>query len=161
MSIGISGTFSWAPNRQLQRQTKRGACVRRTFQAIVGIALMSPALWAQAPNPASDHFAPNEVSVQGAQCSFSDRIGVVFRSDWRRRHWIKVAGQPVEFNGETEMSDAGWYQSFVSGDLTVNLRLRRVLPEAVGSDGVRLTGEIVVARSGQSIEYQAAGSCGA
>jgi hypothetical protein len=31
----------------------------------------------------------------------------------------------------------------------------------VGSDGVKLTGEIVVTRSGQTIEYQATGSCGA
>jgi hypothetical protein len=110
---------------------------------------------------ASDHFALNEMGVQGAQCSLSDHIGVVFRSDWRTRHWIKVAGKPVELFGEAAMSDAGWYQSFVSGDCTVVLRLRRVLPEPVGSDGVRLAGEIVVMRSGREIEYQATGSCGA
>lgn len=125
------------------------------------MALASAALWAQAPDAAADYFAPNEVSVQGAQCALSDHMGVVFRSDWRKRHWIKVAGKPLELNGETEMTDAGWYQSFVSGDFTIILRVRRVLPEPAGGDGVRLTGEIVVARSGQSVAYRATGWCGA
>jgi hypothetical protein len=128
---------------------------------------MSPALWAQALDPTLDHFAPNEdVSAsfaweQGAQCTLSDRIGVVLRSNWQKRHWIKIAGKQVEFNGETEMSDRGWYQAFVGSDFTVSLRLQRVLPEPRGSDGVRLTGEIVVTRFGQSKQYQVTGSCGA
>lgn len=33
----------------------------------------------------------------------------------RKRHWIKVAGMLLEFNGETEMSDAGWYQRVAGG----------------------------------------------
>lgn len=137
------------------------------LQAVVFIVLMSPALVAQAPDPTLDHFAPNEdVSAsfaweQGAQCTLSDRIGVVFRSDWQKRHWIKIGGTQVEFNGETEMSDAGWRQTFAGRDFTVSLRLRRVLSEPRGGDGVRLTGEIRVTRSGQSKTYQVTGRCGA
>ena len=128
---------------------------------------MSPALRAQAPDATLDHFAPNEdVSAsfawqRNAECTLSDRIGVVLRSNWQARHWIKIAGKQVEFNGETKMSDAGWYQAFVGSDFTVSLRLQRVLPEPRGSDGVRLVGEIVVTRSEQSKQYQVTGSCGA
>lgn len=141
--------------------------MKRILQAVAAIVLMSRALWAQALDPTLDHFAPNEdVSAsfaweQGAQCTLSDRIGVVLRSNWQKRHWIKIAGKQVEFNGETEMSDRGWYQAFVGSDFTVSLRLQRVLPEPRGSDGVRLTGEIVVTRFGQSKQYQVTGSCGA
>ncbi len=123
---------------------------------------MSATVWAQGPNAFIDHFAPNElVSLQGAQCSLSDRIGVVYRSDWQKRHWVKVAGKSVELNGETAMGDAGWDQVFSRGDVTVSLRLRRILPERQGSDGVRLTGEIMVTRSGQTITYRVTGTCGA
>ena len=140
--------------------------VKRILPAVAAIVL-SPTVWAQAPDAVSDHFAPNEdVSAffgweQHAQCTFSDGIGVVLRSNWQKRHWIKIEGNQVEFNGETAMSDAGWYQEFVGSDFTVTLRLQRVLPEPRGSDGVKLTGEIVVARSGQSKRYQVTGSCGA
>jgi hypothetical protein len=128
---------------------------------------MSPALWAQGPDATWDHFAPNEdvdasfAWKRGAQCTLSDRIGVVLRSDWQKRHWIKIAGKQVEFNGEIDMSDAGWYQAFRGNGFTVTLRLQRVLPERRGSDGVRLTGEMVVTRSERSIQYQVTGSCGA
>jgi hypothetical protein len=111
-----------------------------------------------------DHFASGEVVTalrHGASCTFSDRIGVVFQSNWQKRHWIKIAGTQVEFNGATEMSEAGWYQTFESSEFTVTLRLQRVLPEQRGSDGVRLAGEIVITRSGQSQQYQVTGSCGA
>jgi hypothetical protein len=94
-------------------------------------------------------------------CAFSDRIGVVFHSNWQRRHWIKVAGTQVELDGEAQMSEAGWYQTFESSEVTVTLQLQRVLPEPPGSDGVRLAGEIVIVRSGHSTLYEVSGSCGA
>jgi hypothetical protein len=114
-----------------------------------------------------DHFAPDENVTasfawdRGAQCKLSDPIGVVLRSNWQKRHWIKIAGKQVEFNGETQMSDAGLYQVFMGSDFTVTLRLQRVLPEPPGSDGVRLTGKIVVTRFGQSKQYKVTGICGA
>jgi hypothetical protein len=142
--------------------------MKRILQTVAAVVIVSPGFWAQTPDPALDHFAPNETvnasfawEARGAQCTLSDHIGVVFRSNWQKRHWIKIAGKQVEFNGETEMSDSGWYQSFVGSDFSVRLRLQRVLPELRGSDGVRLTGEIVVTRSGQSKQYQVTGSCGA
>jgi len=154
--------------RGVRRQTKRGRKVKKSRYAVGATAFMSLALSAQAPDATSDHFAPTEdVSdsfawEQHAQCTISDPIGVVLRSNWQERHWIKIAGEQVEFNGATEMSDAGWYQAFAGSDFTVTLRLQRVLPEPPGSDGVRLTGEIVVTtRSGQSKQYQVTGSCGA
>jgi hypothetical protein len=122
---------------------------------------------AQEADPLSDHFAPNEAVsaafawVQGAQCTFSDTVGVVLRSDWQKRHWIKISGQQVEFNGDTEMSDEGWYQSFTEDTFDVVLQLQRVLPEPQGSDGVRYTGNIVVTHSGIIAEYAVTGSCGA
>jgi hypothetical protein len=141
--------------------------VKKILPVFAAIVFWSPALWAQAPNATSDHFAPDEdVSAsfawkRGAECTFSDPTGVVLRSNWQKRHWIKIAGVQVEFNGETKMSDAGWYQIFMGNDFTVRLSLQRVLPEPPGSDGVRLTGEIVVTRSGQSKQYKVAGRCGA
>jgi hypothetical protein len=157
------------PKRSRAITSPRVRCmkVNRTLQAIAAIVNMGPALWGQAPDATLDHFAPNEdVSVsfaweRGAQCTLSDRIGVVLRSNWQKRHWIKIAGKQVEFNGETKMNDAGWYQEFVGSDFTVALRLERVLPEPRGSDGVRLSGEIVVTRSGQNKQYQVTGRCGA
>ena len=131
------------------------------------IVFLSPALFAQAPDARLDHFAPHEdvnaafAWEQGAQCTLADSIGVVLRSNWQKRHWIKVAGRQMEFNGETKMSDAGWHQEFVGSDFTVNLRLQRVLPEPRRSDGVRLTGEILITRAGQSKRYKVTGSCGA
>lgn len=140
--------------------------VTKIFQAVAATVLVS-AVSAQAPDATSDHFAPTEdVSAsfaweRGAECTFSDRVGVVLRSNWQKRHWIKIAGEQVEFNGETEMTDAGWHQTFVGSGFTVTLRLQRLRPELPGSDGVRLTGEIVVTRSGQRTQYQVAGGCGA
>jgi hypothetical protein len=131
---------------------------------VAGLFLVSPIVAAQAPDAMSDHWTPEEAGAPfnwGAQCTFSDGIGVVFRSNWQTRHWIKIAGNQVQFNGETEMSDAGWYQMFAGSDFTVTLRLQRVLPEPQGSDGVRLVGEIEVTRSGQIKRYQVTGSCGA
>lgn len=141
--------------------------MKRVLSVFAPMVFLTPALFAQAPDARLDHFAPNEdvnaafAWEQGAQCTLSDPIGVVLRSNWQKRHWIKVAGKQVEFNGETKMSDAGWYQEFVGSDFTVSLRLQRVLPELRGSDGVRLTGEIVITRSGQSKRYKVTGSCGA
>src|SRR3954467_355898 len=102
---------------------------------VAAIVLLSPSLLAQVPDASLDHFAPDEdVSAtfaweRGAQCTFSDPTGVVLRSNWQKRHWIKVAGTQIEFNGETKMSDAGWYQVFMSSDFTISLRLQRVMPE--------------------------------
>src|SRR4051812_16830021 len=98
--------------------------MKTIFQTVAAVVLMSPAIWAQAqaPDPTLDHFAPSEdVSPsfaweQGAQCTLSDRIGVVLRSNWQKRHWIKIAGKQVEFNGETVMSEAGWYQAFAGSN---------------------------------------------
>jgi hypothetical protein len=138
--------------------------IRAVFAAIV---LLSPALFSQAPDATLDHFAPDEdVSAsfaweRGAECTLSDTAGVVLRSNWQKRHWIKIAGKQVEFNGEAKMSDAGWYQVFVDSDFSVTLRLQRILPEPPGGDGVRLTGEIVVTRAGQTKQYKVTGSCGA
>src|SRR3954470_4347683 len=140
---------------------------RRILQTIAAVVIMSPAVWAQGPDPTLDHFAPNEdVSPtfaweRGAECTLSDRIGVVLRSNWQKRYWIKIAGKQVEFNGEARMSDAGWYQAFAGTDFTIRLQLQRILPEPRGSDGVRLEGVIVVTRSGQNKQYAVTGSCGA
>jgi hypothetical protein len=131
---------------------------------VAALVLVSLTVAAQAPDATSDHWTPEEASAPfgwGAQCTFSDGIGIVFRSNWQKRHWIKIAGNQVEFNGETEMSEPGWYQTFAGSDFTVTLRLRRILPELRGSDGVRLIGEIEITRSGQSTQYQVTGSCGA
>ena len=141
--------------------------VKRILQVAAAIVVICPATWAQAPDAMLDHFAPNEdVGAvfgweRGAECTLSDRIGVVLRSNWQKRHWIKLEGKQVEFNGETEMSEAGWSQSFAGSDFTVTVRLQRLQPEPQGSDGVRLTGEVVVTRSGQSKLYRVTGSCGA
>ena len=141
--------------------------MKRILRVFAATVFLSPALFAQAPDARLDHFAPDEdVSAsfaweRGAECTLSDPTGVVLRSNWQKRHWIKIAGKQVEFNGETKMSDAGWYQVFVGSDFTVRLQLQRVLPEPAGSDGVRLTGEIVVTRSGQSKQYKVTGRCGA
>ena len=141
--------------------------VKRSRSVIAATALMSQTLWAQTPDAASSHFAPDEdVNASfswepGAECTLSDHIGVVLRSNWQDRHWIKIAGEQIEFNGNTEMSDAGWYQTFVGDNFTVILRLKRLLPEPEGSDGVRFAGVIVVTQSAQSSEYQVTGACGA
>jgi hypothetical protein len=141
--------------------------VKRILRTVAVAGLVSTVLWAQAHESTQDHFAPNEdVSAafaweRGAQCSFADRIGVVLRSNWQNRHWIKLAGKQVEFNGQTKMSDAGWYQEFVGSGFTVTLRLQRVLPERRGSDSVRLTGGVVVTRPERTIQYQVTGNCGA
>jgi hypothetical protein len=141
--------------------------MKRNLSVFAAMLCLSPGLLAQSPDSRLDHFAPGEdVSAtfaweRGAQCTLSDSIGVVLRSNWQKRHWIKIAGKQVEFNGETNMSDGGWYQVFVGSDFTISLRLQRVLPEPAGSDGVRLTGEIVVTRSAQSKPYKVTGSCGA
>jgi hypothetical protein len=136
--------------------------VKRNLVAV--LVLVSPTVAAQVPDATSDHWTPEEASAPfawGAQCTFSDGIGIVLRSNWQKRHWIKIAGNQVEFNGEAEMSDAGWYQTFAGSDFTVTLRLQRTLTEPRGSDGVGLIGEIEITRSGQSNQYQVTGSCGA
>ena len=141
--------------------------MKRILPVFAAIVLLIPGLWAQAPDATLDHFAPDEdVSTsfaweRGAECTLSDLTGVVLRSSWQKRHWIKIGGKQVEFNGETKMSGEGWYQVFAGRDFTVSLRLQRVKPEPPGSDGVRLTGEIVVTRSGQSKQYKVTGRCGA
>lgn len=141
--------------------------MKRVLRVFAAVALLSPALWAQATNATLDHFAPDEdVSAsfaweRSAECTLSDPAGVVLRSNWQKRHWIKIAGEQAEFNGDTKMSDAGWYQVFAGSDFTVSLQLQRVLPEPPGSDSVRLTGEIIVTRSGQSKQYDVTGRCGA
>jgi hypothetical protein len=141
--------------------------VKKYFRAIAATVLMSPTLGAQGPDVTSDHFGPNEdvnpsfAWEQHAQCTLSDDVGVVLRSNWQTRHWIKLSGTQVEFNGKTEMSDAGWYQTFEGSTFTVTLSLQRVLSEPRGSDGVRLRGQIVVSRSERNMQYQVTGSCGA
>lgn len=73
--------------------------VKRMLQALAATVLICHALWAQTPDATLDHFAPNEdVSAsfaweRGAQCTLSDRIGVVLRSNWQERHWIKIGGK--------------------------------------------------------------------
>lgn len=141
--------------------------MKRILPVVAAMVLLNPALFAQASDATADHFAlDEEVSAsfaweRGAECTLSDPAGVVLRSNWQKRHWIKIAGSQVEFNGATNMSDAGWYQVFAGSDFTVSLRLQRVLPEPPGSDGVRLTGEIEVTQSGRSKQYKVTGGCGA
>ena len=137
------------------------------FAAFAVVVLIGTGLSAQEQNPTADHFASGEdVSPAfawepGAECTLSDELGVVMRSDWQKRHWIKIAGKQIEFNGETEMSDEGWYQEFFGAGFHVVLRLQRILPEPAGSDGVRFTGEIEVRRSAMIETYQVTGSWGA
>ena len=86
-------------NCGVRRQTKRGRSVNKSRYAFGVTAFLSLALSAQAPDGSSDHFAPAEdVSAsfkweQHAQCTLSDAIGVLLRSNWQERHWIKIAGQ--------------------------------------------------------------------
>jgi hypothetical protein len=106
--------------------------VKRVVSVVVAAGLSCAAVSAQTRDTVLDHFAVGEAVPglrQGASCAFSDRIGVVFHSNWQRRHWIKVAGTQVELDGEAEMSDAGWHQTFESSEVTVTLQLQRVLPE--------------------------------
>lgn len=82
--------------RGARRQTKRGAWVTTLLRAFSATVLVSGTLSAQAPNATSDHFAPTEdVSAsfawqRGAECTLSDAVGVVLRSNWQRRHWITM-----------------------------------------------------------------------
>jgi hypothetical protein len=145
-------------------QVERDAFRKRVVAVAIAAGLSCAAVSAQPHRTMLDHFAVGEVVPglrQGASCAFSDRIGVVFHSNWQRRHWIKAAGAQVELDGEAQMSEAGWYQTFESGEVTVTLQLQRVLPEPLGSDGVRLAGEIVIVRSGRSTQYEVSGRCGA
>ena len=82
----------------------------------------------------------------------------MFHGDWQRRHWIKIDGRQVEFNGEVKMTDPGWFQTFQTTSFTVTMRLLR--PGDHG-DGVPMVGEIVIERSGVAKTYQVKGSCGA
>jgi hypothetical protein len=91
-------------------------------------------------------------------CEFSGDSGALFRSDWMTRHWITIDGQLIEFRGDAKMSDAGWFQTFTSDEITVTLSLRRL-----GDRGetVPMRGEVVVAKAGESTTYQMTGYCGA
>lgn len=141
--------------------------MKLTIQTLASFLLSSHTIAATAPEMFSDHFAPDEdvddsfAWEPGAQCVFSDGTGVVLHSNWMQRHWIKNSGEQVEFNGDVQMSDEGWFQTFVNPDFTVTLRLRRAGGEPEGSDGVGMVGEIVVIRSEQSSAYQVTGGCGA
>src|SRR5688572_27718716 len=137
------------------------------IQALATLLLAGAAFAATSPEMLSDHFAPDEdvedsfAWKPGAQCTLSDDEGVVLRSNWMKRHWIKNSGKQVEFNGEVQMNEEGWFQTFVSQDFTVTLRLRRIGGEPEGSDGVGMKGEMVVIWPEQSIAYQVTGGCGA
>ena len=119
---------------------------------------------AAAADFADDHFRPGEDVDKsferdgGASCTFSDSLGVVFRSDWRKRHWIKVGGKQIELNGEVDMSDEGWIQMFTSRGITISMRLRRAGDRG---DSVPMTGQIAIAHGGKSTVYDVKGGCGA
>lgn len=117
-----------------------------------------------AADPSLDHFGPTERVLPsfgwqpGASCQFEDALGVVFHSDWQRRHWIKIDGRQIEFNGEVEMTDPGWFQTFRATDFTVTMRLRRTGDRG---DGVPMVGQIVMERNGIAKTYEVKGACGA
>jgi hypothetical protein len=113
---------------------------------------------------ADDHFRPGEDVDksfgwdEGAACTFSDSLGVVFRSNWMERHWIKVGGKQIELNRKVEMSDEGWIQMFTSNGITISMRLRRTGDRG---DSVPMTGQIAIAYGGKSTVYEVKGGCGA
>ena len=141
--------------------------MRAAIVILTTLALFNFVSIAGAQDEARDHFGPGEdvnpsfAWDEGASCTFSDNLGVVLRSDWMKRHWIKVAGKQVELNGEGQMSAEGWFQTFTASNVTVTLRLRRVGGEPKGSDGVGMTGDIIITRSGRSTTYRVKGGCGA
>ena len=119
----------------------------------------STAVLVGAAERAADYFEPTEQMVTlGASCTFSDEVGVVLQSNWQTRHWVKVEGKTTEFNGEARMSDPGWFQEFVSGDLSVTMRLRRTGDRG---DGVPMVGDIDVTWKGRKKTFTVKGGCGA
>jgi hypothetical protein len=133
-------------------------------ERLLGICLIGWTSVAGAAAALDDHFGPDEPVLAsfgwqpGASCKFADDIGVVFHSNWQTRHWIKLDGKQVEFNGETEMSDRGWFQIFRADGFAVTMRLSRT-----GDRGelVPMVGRIVVERHGVAKTYEVKGSCGA
>jgi hypothetical protein len=111
-----------------------------------------------------DHFGPNERVLDsfgwhgGASCTFEDAGGVIFHSNWQKRHWIRIDGKQVEFNGAARMSDPGWFQTFRAEGFAVTMRLRRTGDHG---DGVSMVGQIIIERRGMSKTYEVKGGCGA
>jgi hypothetical protein len=131
---------------------------------IIAAASAVVSLSAQGPDIAADYFLPREKIDSsfewdgGASCVFRDRIGIVLRSDWQNRHWVKTNGKQFELNGQAEVTAKGWHQTFKSRNITVGLDLLR---GRESGDNVEFSGTIVISRVGRATEYRVEGGCGA
>lgn len=105
-----------------------------------------------------NYLALNEPFISGANCEFKDTSGVVFRSNWMKRHWVKVSRKLLELNNEARMTERGWFQTLSSPSVSVSLNLRRTKERG---ETVEMSGEIAITSNGKVQKFQVSGSCGA
>lgn len=97
----------------------------------------------------------------GSQCEFRDRGGIVIKSDWINRFWMKIDGRMIEFIAPKADGDGDlkkWRADLSSQNVIVKFKLNRI---RVGEDTATYKGSIIVIRDGIKKRIEITGGCGA
>ncbi len=111
------------------------------------------------------HLAADNSQVDGAQCEFSDRTGVILRADWVSKFWMRIDGALIAFEGtrtdaqkERELRTRRWKESLEAQGVAVSIDLAQT---GRSEDGAAFKGRVVVKRNGVAKTFAVKGGCGA
>ena len=118
-----------------------------------------------AADPNVGYLKAGEPRIDGSACEFSDRAGVILRSDWVDRYWLRIDGALTELRStkSEKARDIDAEQSRISEVLTkggaiVSVELKLT---ARGEDSATYTGRLTLTKDKIKKEYRITGGCGA
>ncbi len=103
--------------------------------------------------------------IEGGQCEFSDRSGVILKGDWVSKFWMNIDGTLIEFQGSRtdaamvfDFEHKRWHETFGSLGISATLDLRQT---ATGEDTATYEGTLLMKRGRVRKRLVLSGGCGA
>jgi len=135
----------------------------KTLLLLLTIFLSSSSIAASALNV--NYLKAGEPRIDGGACEFSDREGVILRSDWVNRYWLRIDGVLTEIRStksdaarDTDIENNRISEMLSKGGTTLALDLKLT---ARGEDSATYAGRMILAKDKVKKEYRISGGCGA
>jgi hypothetical protein len=151
-------TFGAARTAKVSKNRYRGCTV---LLPLLYVALVT----ASAQEVLVEHIEVDRPAIDGSQCEFSDNTGVILKSDWAKKFWMKIDGTLIELDGTrtdaetaSDVDSKRWHETFHGDGVTGVLDLRQT---NAGEDTSTYTGSLLVMSGEVHRRFVITGGCNA
>ena len=111
------------------------------------------------------YIEPDQPVFKGAQCEFSDKHGIVLKSDWAKKIWLNINDTLIELDGTrtdaetiSDVNNKRWRDTFVGSGITAVLDLKQT---DIGDDTAAYKGSLLAKRGRVQKRLVITGGCSA